>query len=168
MWLCQRSCVAATAPPCVQLLSAASAKPLHTLSCPPPGPLLRGGCRPRPLMDVTPHQAAEAAEGSEAGGEGEDGGASAATAAPSKPLEQEPLLAARIMIEDCMALLLDVEDIDRIFVAAAGGALRACLLRRAVGRGCAQCCVALVRPGTFSLRACRAAPGAGGAARPRH
>jgi hypothetical protein len=64
-------------------------------------------------MDLTPHQ--EAKEN-----EGPAGGADAA-AAPSKPLEQEPLLAARIMIEDCMALLLDVEDIDRIFVAAGGG-----------------------------------------------
>ena len=32
----------------------------------------------------------------------------------SKPLEQEPLLAARIVIEDCMCLLLDVDDIDRV------------------------------------------------------
>jgi hypothetical protein len=38
---------------------------------------------------------------------------------------QEPMLAARIMIEDCMLLLSDVEDIDRMFAAAAvaaGGA----------------------------------------------
>ncbi|EFJ53247.1 hypothetical protein VOLCADRAFT_86343 [Volvox carteri f. nagariensis] len=32
----------------------------------------------------------------------------------ARPLEQEPLLAARIMIEDCMNLLLDVDDIDRL------------------------------------------------------
>lgn len=32
-----------------------------------------------------------------------------------RPLEKEPLLAARIMIEDCMCLLLDVDDIDRVF-----------------------------------------------------
>lgn len=32
----------------------------------------------------------------------------------SKPLEEEPLLAARIVIEDCMCLLLDVDDIDRV------------------------------------------------------
>ena len=31
-----------------------------------------------------------------------------------RPLEKEPLLAARIMIEDCMCLLLDVDDIDRV------------------------------------------------------
>jgi hypothetical protein len=35
---------------------------------------------------------------------------------------QEPMLAARIMIEDCMLLLSDVEDIDRMFAAAAAGA----------------------------------------------
>ncbi|CAO2826077.1 unnamed protein product [Amaranthus hypochondriacus] len=31
----------------------------------------------------------------------------------NKPLEQEPLLAARVTIEDCLCLLLDVDDIDR-------------------------------------------------------
>ncbi|XP_031499880.1 protein PAT1 homolog [Nymphaea colorata] len=31
-----------------------------------------------------------------------------------KPLEQEPMLAARIMIEDGLCLLLDVDDIDRV------------------------------------------------------
>jgi hypothetical protein len=35
---------------------------------------------------------------------------------------QEPMLAARIMIEDCMLLLSDVEDIDRMFAAAAAAA----------------------------------------------
>jgi DNA topoisomerase 2-associated protein PAT1 len=30
-----------------------------------------------------------------------------------KPLDQEPLLAARIMVEDCLNLMLDVDDIDR-------------------------------------------------------
>ena len=39
---------------------------------------------------------------------------------PLRPLEQEPLLAARIMIEDCMCLLLDVDDIDRMFIMADG------------------------------------------------
>ncbi|KAJ8759836.1 hypothetical protein K2173_009937 [Erythroxylum novogranatense] len=33
-----------------------------------------------------------------------------------RPLEQEPLLAARITIEDCLAVLLDVEDIDRFLL----------------------------------------------------
>lgn len=37
-----------------------------------------------------------------------------------KPLEEEPLLAARIVIEDCMCLLLDVDDIDRVWTASAG------------------------------------------------
>lgn len=43
--------------------------------------------------------------------------AAAALGGRRKPLEQEPLLAARIMIEDCLALLLDVQDIDRLFAA---------------------------------------------------
>jgi DNA topoisomerase 2-associated protein PAT1 len=45
--------------------------------------------------------------------------------AAQRPLEQEPLLAARIMIEDCMNLLLDVEDIDRLCTAGPPGALPA-------------------------------------------
>lgn len=39
----------------------------------------------------------------------------------TKPLEQEPLLAARIMIEDCMCLLLDVDDVDRMLTAGERG-----------------------------------------------
>lgn len=38
----------------------------------------------------------------------------------SRPLDQEPLLAARIMVEDCMGLLLDIDDIDRLLVQPAG------------------------------------------------
>jgi hypothetical protein len=38
----------------------------------------------------------------------------------AKPLEQEPQLAARIVIEDCMCLLLDVDDIDRVWTASGG------------------------------------------------
>ena len=34
-----------------------------------------------------------------------------------RPLEDEPLLAARMVIEDCMNLLLDVDDIDRLWAA---------------------------------------------------
>jgi len=36
------------------------------------------------------------------------------------PLDQEPQLAARIVIEDCMCLLLDVDDIDRVWAASGG------------------------------------------------
>jgi DNA topoisomerase 2-associated protein PAT1 len=32
---------------------------------------------------------------------------------PTRPLEKEPMLAARITVEDCLRLLLDVDDIDR-------------------------------------------------------
>ncbi len=71
-------------------------------------------------MDLSPHQEVKENEEPAEGAGAEEQGAGAT---PSKPLEQEPLLAARIMIEDCMALLLDVEDIDRIFVAAGGGKL---------------------------------------------
>ncbi|GAB4820628.1 hypothetical protein N2152v2_007674 [Parachlorella kessleri] len=87
--------------------------------------------RPRPLMDLNPPQDSQAEE-TDTGPGGADGAAAeggtatgAAAAPPSKPLEQEPLLAARIMIEDCMALLLDVEDIDRIFGAAGAAQLEA-------------------------------------------
>lgn len=41
----------------------------------------------------------------------------AAPAQESRALEDEPLLAARMVIEDCMCLLLDVDDIDRLWAA---------------------------------------------------
>ncbi|XP_062009160.1 protein PAT1 homolog 2-like [Rosa rugosa] len=53
--------------------------------------------RPRPLLEVDPPP-----------GEGNSEHAS------EKPLEQEPMLAARITIEDGLCLLLDVDDIDRL------------------------------------------------------
>ena len=43
----------------------------------------------------------------------QEGGGSA----PHKPLEEEPLLAARMVIEDGLCLLLDVDDIDRLWAA---------------------------------------------------
>ncbi|XVF31766.1 hypothetical protein REPUB_Repub17cG0020500 [Reevesia pubescens] len=55
--------------------------------------------RPRPLLEVDPPL-----------GSG-DGGSEQKT---DKPLEQEPMLAARITIEDGLCLLLDVDDIDRL------------------------------------------------------
>lgn len=75
---------------------------------------------PKMLMDVsgtstskaaTPGKAAAAAAAAAAGG--------SKAAPPARPLEQEPMLAARIMVEDCMLLLCDVEDIDRLFAASA-------------------------------------------------
>lgn len=54
--------------------------------------------RPRPLLEV------DSQLSSGAGGE---------TKLGEKPLEQEPLLAARVTIEDGICLLLDIDDIDR-------------------------------------------------------
>jgi len=72
---------------------------------------------PRVLLDFS------AAATAAASPDGTAVAAVAAAAAPvecsHRPLNQEPLLAARIMIEDCLNLLLDVDDIDRIFKAAA-------------------------------------------------
>lgn len=48
----------------------------------------------------------------------------------AKPLEEEPLLAARIVIEDCMCLLLDVDDIDRVWAATRGAREDEHLLRQ--------------------------------------
>ncbi|XP_011030730.1 PREDICTED: protein PAT1 homolog 1 isoform X2 [Populus euphratica] len=56
--------------------------------------------RPRPLLEVEPPN-------SSAGGNAEQNSV-------EKPLEQEPMLAARVTIEDGLCLLLDVDDIDRI------------------------------------------------------
>ncbi|KAA3474678.1 protein PAT1-like protein 1-like isoform X2 [Gossypium australe] len=55
--------------------------------------------RPRPLLQVDPPL-----------GSG-DGGSEQKT---ERPLEEEPMLAARITIEDGLSLLLDVDDIDRL------------------------------------------------------
>ncbi|KAI3812325.1 hypothetical protein L1987_17032 [Smallanthus sonchifolius] len=51
--------------------------------------------RPQPLLEVDPPADTEGKSS-------------------EKPLEQEPMLAARITIEDCLCLLLDVDDIDRL------------------------------------------------------
>ncbi|XP_068654120.1 protein PAT1 homolog [Aristolochia californica] len=55
--------------------------------------------RPRPLLEVDPPNGS---------------GDNVHEKASEKPLEQEPMLAARIAIEDGLCLLLDVDDIDRL------------------------------------------------------
>lgn len=55
--------------------------------------------RPRPLLEVDPPNSSRAG-GSEPN-------------ISEKPLEQEPMLAARVTIEDGLCVLLDVDDIDR-------------------------------------------------------
>jgi len=52
--------------------------------------------RPRPLLDVEPASTTED------------------STLVSKSLDQEPMLAARITIEDGLSLLLDIDDIDRL------------------------------------------------------
>ncbi|XP_057463293.1 protein PAT1 homolog 1-like [Actinidia eriantha] len=56
--------------------------------------------RPHPLLEVDPPSSAFANGSSEQVSE--------------KPLEEEPMLAARITVEDGLCLLLDVDDIDRL------------------------------------------------------
>lgn len=77
---------------------------------------------PRVLLDFGAGGAEGAGTGG-AGGGGSDAGAVAG--ATARPLEQEPLLAARMLIEDCLNLLLDVDDIDRRFKAAMARAANA-------------------------------------------
>jgi DNA topoisomerase 2-associated protein PAT1 len=60
---------------------------------------------PKPIVDMKGDGAAKGAAGRDA--------ADGAQGYGGRRLEQEPLLAARIMIEDGMCLLLDVDDIDR-------------------------------------------------------
>lgn len=55
--------------------------------------------RPRPLLEVDPPNSS--------------GTGSTEQNTSEKPLEQEPMLAARVTIEDGLCLLLDVDDIDR-------------------------------------------------------
>ncbi|MBA0821428.1 hypothetical protein Goarm_018288 [Gossypium armourianum] len=61
-----------------------------------PVPTIR---KPRPLLEIDPPLV--------------DGGSEQKT---EKPLEQEPMLAARITIEDSLGLLFDVDDIDRLLL----------------------------------------------------
>ncbi|XP_020523880.1 protein PAT1 homolog 1 isoform X2 [Amborella trichopoda] len=58
--------------------------------------------RPRPLLEVDPPEASP------------DGPGGLGPKPAEKPLEQEPMLAARIAVEDGLCLLLDVDDIDRL------------------------------------------------------
>ncbi|EIE24972.1 hypothetical protein COCSUDRAFT_83665 [Coccomyxa subellipsoidea C-169] len=69
--------------------------------------------RPRPLMELEAKQPASDEDGEAEGSE---------PVAVRRRLEDEPLLAARIVVEDCLSLLLDVDDIDRMW--AASGAQR--------------------------------------------
>ncbi|KGN53503.1 protein PAT1 homolog 2 [Cucumis sativus] len=57
--------------------------------------------RPRPLLEVDPPLSGSCDGGSE-------------QTISERPLEQEPMLAARITIEDGLCLLLDIDDIDRL------------------------------------------------------
>lgn len=71
---------------------------------------------PKPLMDLSTEAKKGGGAGGEDGAAGAGGGAGA-MAASTRSLEQEPMLAARIMMEDCMNLLLDVDDINRLLLA---------------------------------------------------
>ncbi|XP_047941603.1 protein PAT1 homolog 1-like [Salvia hispanica] len=57
--------------------------------------------RPRPLLEVDPPPSA-------------CGDSNAELKSSEKPLEEEPMLAARVTIEDGLSLLLEVDDIDRL------------------------------------------------------
>ncbi|RMZ54896.1 hypothetical protein APUTEX25_000413 [Auxenochlorella protothecoides] len=76
--------------------------------------------RPRPLMEL--------GGGPGVAEEGAEAGPGAPARSRRRRLDQEPLLAARIMIEDCMSLILDVQDIDQIFDEAALRSRRQLLL----------------------------------------
>jgi DNA topoisomerase 2-associated protein PAT1 len=78
--------------------------------------------RPRPLMDIATAPQPPVDGKKEGEGDGSDGDNKDPSATTTvRPLDQEPLLAARIMIEDCMCLVLDVLDVDAIFSAAKNG-----------------------------------------------
>lgn len=68
--------------------------------------------RPKPLMELPTASSGPAASSEESSGKGSVLGV---VAGQPRPLEQEPMLAARIMVEDVMCLLLDVDDVERLF-----------------------------------------------------
>jgi len=71
--------------------------------------------RPKPLMDLgfassaAPSVSSTTAAGSDANEDGK---------APARPLDKEPALAARLVAEEAACLLLDVDDIDRLWASA--------------------------------------------------
>jgi DNA topoisomerase 2-associated protein PAT1 len=76
---------------------------------------------PKMLMDVSTHSSKPGKGAAGAAGEDQQQ-QEGAEASKARPLEHEPMLAARIMVEDCMLLLCDVEDIDRMFTATTAAA----------------------------------------------
>ena len=80
--------------------------------------------------------------------------------APARPLEQEPLLAARIMIEDVMNLLLDVDDIDRLstHMAAMAQAQQRAAAAAALDRGLAPAAAAGAAAAVAAAAAAGVAP----------
>ena len=68
--------------------------------------------RPKPLMDLGFASAAPSSAPSSTLANGGDENAS------SRPLDKEPALAARLVAEEAACLLLDVDDIDRLWAAA--------------------------------------------------
>ncbi|CAG9466684.1 unnamed protein product [Pedinophyceae sp. YPF-701] len=88
--------------------------------------------RPRPLMDLSPEEFGDAGRDAETAAK--DAGSRESAARNLKALDRDPLMAARVMIEDCMHLLLDVDDVDRALAAPQlpGGATRETLLQQRV------------------------------------
>jgi hypothetical protein len=116
---------------------------------------------PKRLMDVGGGGGAPDQGGRKGGDEGGGGGGGGAPAAPAARLEEEPMLAARVLIEDCYANLLKVEDLDRAAAAdeAAGVALDA---SSPAGAALARERGALLRGVVTSLQLAASPDGGGG------
>ena len=80
--------------------------------------------RPKPLLELA--LASERKSSSGSGGVDDDAdanaGAELSDAANAVPLETHPRVALRLMLEDGLCLLADVDDCDRLLVSAGGGA----------------------------------------------
>lgn len=82
--------------------------------------------------DAAADQLRHASHQGEAEGQGEGEG-------ERRALEDEPLLAARMVVEDCMCLLLDVDDIDRLWAAGSFPQLLPLfIITAAAGSGCSE------------------------------
>lgn len=77
--------------------------------------------RPKPLMDLggfAPSSSSAAPAAADPPSAAANGGAGEGGQAPVRPLDKEPALAARLVAEEAACLLLDVDDIDRLWAAA--------------------------------------------------
>ena len=78
--------------------------------------------RPKPLLELALASELKSASGAAGVDDDAEAGADSSDAANATPLETHPRVALRLMLEDGLCLLADVDDCDRLLVKASSGA----------------------------------------------